>query len=285
MDKKTAASKPVVVAYDGSPDAGRALRFGVDLAHTQGLPLRVVIASGDAYLLSPWADQWTRGLAEEWAGIAEKILTEEGADPDTAAVILDGGAAEVLVAESVSAYALLIGAKGHGVALGALNGSVSQHVARHAACPVIVVREVADPTSRRVVVGVDGSEPSLRALEFALHYAGQRDLRTDIVYVPEHWQELASSYPMEVPELQRELLAHDRRVLQSVADVVARHPGVDAAVQEVDGSVRAVLIEASRTAQLVVVGSRGHGAFAGLLLGSVSAAILHRSHCPVAVSR
>lgn len=283
MDKNTSASRPVVVAYDGSPDADRALRFGVDLARGQGLALRVVIARGDAYKLSQWADDWTRGLAEEWAGTARKVLAQEG--EDTVVAIVDGGATDVLVAESTGAEALVIGAKGHGAAFATLAGSVSQHLARHASCPVMVVREVADPASRCVVVGVDGSEPSLHALEFALHYAGQRDLRLDVVYVPEHWQAFAAEYPMEVPELQRELLAHDTRVLQSVADVVARHPGVDAAVREVTGSVRLVLIEASRTAQLVVVGSRGHGAFTGLLLGSVSASVLHRAHCPVAVTR
>jgi nucleotide-binding universal stress UspA family protein len=284
MDKNPAASRPVVAAYDGSPDADRALLFGVDLARDLGVPLRVVIARGDGYKISRWADEWTRGLAEEWAEAADKVLAERG--EEVAAAIVDGRATDVLVAESAGAQTLVIGATGHGRALAALNGSVSQHLARHAACPVVVVREVAEPDSRRVVVGVDGSEPSLSALEFALHYAGRRTLRLDVIYVREHWQAFAFEYPtVRVAELQHELLAEDERVLKAIAEVVARHPGVDTGVQERDGSTRAVLIEASRSAQLVVVGSRGHGAFAGLLLGSVSSAVLHRARCPVAVTR
>lgn len=284
MDEKTAVSKPVVVAYDGSPDADRALRFGVDLARDLQLPLRVVIARGDAHKLSRWADEWTRGLAEEWAESASKILAGEGEGP--AIVVTDGRAADVLVAESPGAHVLLIGAQGHGRTFAALNGSVSQHVVRHAACPVIVVREVTDATSRRVVVGVDGSAPSRAALEFALHYAGQHDLRLEVIYVPEHWQPFGFEDPaMRGPELVRDFQSEDERVLQEAADVIARHPGVDVLMEQRDGSPRRVLVDASRSAQLVVVGSRGQGAFAGLLLGSVSADVLHHAHCPVAVTR
>lgn len=283
MDAKPPAAS-VVVAYDGSPDAGRALRFGAELARREERPLRVVVARGDLYKLSKWADDWSRGLAEEWADLARKVLAEEGAPADV--VVRDGQVNEVLVTESAGAALLLVGAKGHGRAWAAVNGSVSQHLARYATCPVVVVREVEDPGSRRVVVGVDGSGSSLEALEFALRYAGVRGLRLDVVHAPEHWQPHAFDFPMmPVPGLLPAFRAHEARVLEEIGDVLARHPDVTVEVQRADVSAAIALAEASQQAQLVVVGSRGHGAFAGLLLGSVSAAVLQRAHCPVAVVR
>lgn len=283
MDENTDI-KPVVVGYDGSPDAHRALRLGIDFAEKEQRPLRVVVARGDIYKMSQWADEWSQGLADEWADLARKVLAEQGATAEV--VVRDGQVNDVLLAEGHDAAALAVGARGHGPVYTALNGSVSQHVARYAACPVLVARELADPASRRVVVGVDGSEPSLDALEFALHYAGLHELRLDVLYVPEYWRPYAFEYPaMPVPELAPAYLAHDESVLTSIGVVVARHEGVDVDVQQADGTARAALVEASYAAQLVVVGSRGHGAFAGLLLGSTSAAVLHRAHCPVAVIR
>lgn len=279
-----ASEKPVVVAYEGSADADRAIRFGADLARRQGLPLRIVVARGDLYKLSQWADEWSQGLAEEWSDLARKILAEEGIQ--AAVVVRDGQVNDVLVSESAHASTLVVGAKGHGRAWAAVNGSVSQHAARYAACPVVVVREAEEPSSRRVVVGVDGSEPSLQALEFALHYAGLRELRLEVLYAPEQWQPYAFEFPvMPVPELLPALRAHEATVLKGIGDVVARHPGVDVDIQRADGSAGFALVQASHHAQLVVVGSRGRGAFAGLLLGSVSGAVLRRARCPVAVVR
>lgn len=284
MDEKTMSDKPVVVAYEGSADADRALRFGVDVATREGRRLRVVVARGDLYKLSEWADEWSQGLAGEWADKARKLLAETGAEGEV--VVLDGRVYDVLLTEARNAALLVVGARGHGPVFNAFNGSVSQHVSRHAECSVVVVREVEYPSSERVVVGVDGSELSLAALEFALHYAGQRELRLDVFYVPEHWHPYAFEYPaMPVPELAPVFRAEEERVLGAVGEVVARHPGVDVNVQEADGTARSALVEASHVAQLVVVGSQGHGAFAGMLLGSVSAAVLHRAHCPVAVVR
>lgn len=282
MDKH--AEAPIVVGYEGSPDADRAVRFGVDMARRQGVPLRVVVARGDLYTISEWADEWSMGLANEWADKARKLLAEEGQAADV--VVLDGRVTDVLLEEGKHAATLIVGAQGHGTLWTAFNGSTSQHVARYAACPVVVVRAVEEPRSQRVVMGADGSDESLDALEFALHYAGLRDLRLDVLYVPEYWHPFAFEYPaMPAPTLVPAYQAHEDGVLKSIADVVARHPGVDVDVQLADGTARSALIEASHVAQLVVVGSRGCGAFTGLLLGSVSAAVLHHAHCPVAVIR
>src|SRR5690349_9513272 len=119
--------KPVVVGYDSSPDAVRALRWGADEAGRLGRPLRVVVARGDLYTVSKWAADWTYGLASEWCVEAEKELTELGVT-DAETVVRDGLPSAALSAESEVASLVVLGSRGHG-AVADLLGSVSQHVA------------------------------------------------------------------------------------------------------------------------------------------------------------
>lgn len=275
---------PVVVAFDGSDDAVLALRSGVSFARLAEAPLRVVVARGDYWKASAWAEQWTRELAEEWLVAADKVLAEEKAQAETS--IRYGNPSGVLVEESASARLIVVGARGHGQAIAALNGSVSQHVARHAVCPVLVVRPMKDPHSRHVVVGVDGSAASLRALDFAVEYAERRALFLDVLTVPHHWEPGSAGYPdLTMVELAEARRADEQRTLAAIQAVVGKHPDIHARVEQPHRSAASALIRASKSARLVVVGSRGRGGFEALLLGSVSAAVLHRAHCPVAVTR
>jgi nucleotide-binding universal stress UspA family protein len=277
--------RPLVVGFDASPDAVRALQWSVDAARTRALPLRVVVARGDLYTLSDWADEWTRGLAEESVEAGRKILAEQGFEGADFAVV-DGLPPAVLVAESASAELMAIGSRGHSALAGVIQGSVSQHVSRHASCPVVVVRAAADEGSRRVVVGVDGSESSIGALEFALRHASLHHLEVAVVCAPDHWRGNSWSPPADVvPELMAQLEAKEAKVLDDVEHVIVRHPDVTAVVQEVKGRPARALVDASRSAALVVVGSRGRGAFTGMFLGSVSAEVLREAACPVAVVR
>jgi len=277
--------RPLVVGFDGSPVAEQALRYAIDLTRTRAQPLRVVVASGDLHRLSRWADEWSRGLAEEWAEQARKVIADEECSP-AEVVVREGLPSEVLVAESAAAGGLVLGAVGHGTMLGKLQGSVSQHVTRHAECPVVVVRDARAADSRLVVVGVDGSHAGTEALEFALDYAEVRGYQLDVVYCPENWRAPVFAYPgAVVPEMIAEFEAYDEQVLRDVGLEVARHPGVTANVRRVVGSPGHELVAASGKAALVVVGSRGREAFSGLLLGSVSAEVLRKAHCPVAVVR
>lgn len=272
--------KPIVVGFDNSPDSRLALRWAAELASLLQLPLRAVVARGDLYKLSRWADEWTRGLADEWTELLRQQLEELGFAGAEVAVI-DGLAAEVLVQESRAAFSVVIGSGGHGRLSAALQGSVSQHVSRQAECPVVVVRRTAAEGACRVVVGVDGSEPSMKALEFALHYAGMRGLFLTVVHCAESWDDLgeAGGGLVGVLDSRRTL------VLTRAAKVIAQHEGVDVRMKEAGGSPADALEEESRQADLVVVGSRGMGAFSGMLLGSVSGEVLRRAHCPVAVIR
>lgn len=135
-----------------------------------------------------------------------------------------------------------------------------------------------------IVVGVDGSPESRAALRWALAEARLRGADVQAVYV---WsipvipgRELGPSYVLPMEDLRAEAGA----VLDAVlADEVT--DGVQVTPVVVEGNPADMLVEAGKEADLLVVGSRGHGGFAGLLLGSVSAQLAHHAACPLVIVR
>jgi nucleotide-binding universal stress UspA family protein len=168
-------------------------------------------------------------------------------------------------------------------------GSVGAEVAAHAPCPVIVVRGEAHER-HEVVVGVDASDRSHRAVEYAFGYAARHGGRVHAVHAVHPVRDRAVSLPMP-PVSARPWMApeHHLTARELLADAVApwalKYPAVEVEITVVDGSAAWALVQASKGAALVVVGSRGHGGFTGLLLGSVSQALLRHADCPVAVVR
>ncbi len=135
-------------------------------------------------------------------------------------------------------------------------------------------------TTRVIVVGVDGSQEANRALIWAMDEARQRGVSMVLVHGVEIGVAAASPYG---GGLVLEQLQEGGQVVLDQALAQVRAAGIEAeGVLEV-GSVAHALIEASKAAGMLVVGSRGHGGFTGLLLGSVSAACVHHAHCPVVV--
>jgi nucleotide-binding universal stress UspA family protein len=272
-------SAQVVVAFDGSADAGRALAWGIDLARTRHARLHVVIASGDLGELSDWAEEWSVGLAEEWRHEAESHLRFCGLR-DWSLEIRDGLPAEVLVEASKHAGVMVMGSHGHTALGGAVMGSVSQHVTRYAHCPVVAVRAVYADASTRVVVGVDGSDSSIGAVEFAFEYA---DWIGGSVTALHGWRKPRAEG--SATDLAHEIAGAERLLAEAVAGMCEKYPDIPVTLEAIPVTPARALADASGAAKLVVVGSRGRGAFATLLLGSVSSAVLHKATCPVAVVR
>ena len=136
--------------------------------------------------------------------------------------------------------------------------------------------------SFRIVVGVDGSDQSRAALDWAVEEA---KLRQGRVLALTAWH---------VPYVGSAVMgqAWDYEVFQKDAEAIlkaelarVKHQGADVTGRVVQSTPAAALVEASRHAELVVVGSRGHGGFAGMMLGSVSTQTVHHAHCPVLVFR
>lgn len=137
---------------------------------------------------------------------------------------------------------------------------------------------------QKIVVGVDNSPGARRALEWALDEAALRDATVVAVHA---WQlPYVLSTPLGVVSVpvDEDATAEAEAELAAVIDeVAAAHPGTPVERQVVLGSPAAALIEEGADAQLIVVGSRGRGGFAGLLLGSVSHQLAHHAPCPVVI--
>jgi nucleotide-binding universal stress UspA family protein len=136
----------------------------------------------------------------------------------------------------------------------------------------------------RIVVGVDGSEESKAALRWAVGEARLRGASVRAVYA---WSlpYVAAAPGLVVPQGD---VADFRRDGEEMLDALVAevgNAGVDVERVAVEGGPAHVLVEAAEGADLLVVGSRGHGGFAGLLLGSVSQQVAHHAPCPVVIVR
>jgi nucleotide-binding universal stress UspA family protein len=137
-----------------------------------------------------------------------------------------------------------------------------------------------------IVVGVDGSEASKDALRWALEEARLRQSSLRAVYAWLYPQIGGRGYiPSELldPELLRQTA--QERLDELVAEVAGESPDVELERVASEGPAAQVLVEAAEEAELLVVGSRGHGGFTGLLLGSVSQQCAHHAPCPVVIVR
>lgn len=289
----TEVGAPVVVGVDGSEASLAAVRLAVRMAAERDRPLRVVHAFVWPLLRVPLGpapgappDAGLRADAERLVKEAVDLAAGLDSRVEVTGAVVPRAVAAVLVAESVHAALLVIGDRGLGGFAGLLLGSVAAQVAAHARCPVVVARGVMPDADGPVVVGVDGSPTSTLAVAFAAEEAALRD--TELVAVH------ASTGPVSTGPGDMLPLVYDtnlveadeeRLLAEATAGLTERHPDLRITRQVVRGRTRPVLIERSRGAQLMVVGSRGRGGFEGLLLGSVSQALLHHSECPVAVVR
>jgi nucleotide-binding universal stress UspA family protein len=285
------ASTPnIVVGVDGSTSSDEALHWAVEEATRRRLPLHVLSAWQSDYgaeTVAPLAaslEEDCRSIAESAA--ADAKTASPGLDVSTSTV--HAQAASALIAASRRADTVVVGSRGVGAVAEALLGSTSMQLAAYASCPVVVVRQpiAGHEPSPRVVVGIDGSDLSLEATGYAFEQASGRGLGLTVLHV---WN--ANVYTSEVAlsalvEPWHELVAEQQQITsKAIAPWTEKFPDVEVRTHVVQGRPADVLVDASKGAELVVVGSRGRGGFRGLLLGSVSRSVLHRAHCPVAVVR
>jgi nucleotide-binding universal stress UspA family protein len=252
------------------------------MARLRGEPVVVTIAVDP--MESPRRPNWPESWWEEIERQARETLAGVGATDVTierhlAAIVT------TLVAASSDASMLVLGSRGHGRIGEALLGSVSQNAARQAQCPLVVVRRAHDADAHRIVVGVDDSKPSLRALEFACRQAAAT---RDAVVLYRAWKPL--TMPIDThgdvsASMSRTLLEEEEALQKSVVEARTRYPEIEIEGEFIAERAGQALVSASNTASMVAVGSRGHGALAEAALGSVSHHVLQHSRCPVAVVR
>ncbi|MDX6744333.1 universal stress protein [Actinocorallia sp. A-T 12471] len=282
---------PVVAGVDGSEPGYAAVEWAAAEAERRRLPLRLVYAV-PARLLEHTSAQGAETIRQDLRdgclqalrrGADRAALTARTVTVETE--LIAGGAAAALVGESERAALLAVGGRGHGEITGLLLGSVTGQVAAHAACPVAVVRQAEPPTHNEVVVGVDTAESARAALDFAFAEAAARGARLRAVHA---WSHPASTGRGEMQPVvfDPELVAEEERLVlaEALAGWAGRHPDVEVVSEVVRGRAVRALSGASASADLLVLGSRGRGGFPGLVLGSVSQAMLHHAHCPVVVA-
>jgi nucleotide-binding universal stress UspA family protein len=194
--------------------------------------------------------------------------------------------AQALVELSATARMVVVGAQGHTRLGGLLIGSVSQHVARQSGCPVAVIREQASPSASDIVVGIDEGPDSQTALELAFTLAAARRARVIAVH---GWHARYDERPYgRLPisgDVVDRVVEGQQRLGEALAPWRERYPDVVVELAAMPVHPSRLLADASQTAGLIVVGSRGRGAFKGLLLGSVSQSVLTQASCPVLIAR
>jgi nucleotide-binding universal stress UspA family protein len=285
----------VVVGYDGSPTARQAAHWAAHEAVTRGRRLLVVHAF-----------QWPlteltqlrvepvilpeEPFRRQYQKLVDDLVAECRAIAPTLEVtgeLVPGEPVDVLERVSTRANLLVLGSSGHGTVHQVLLGSTSAELVRLAHAPIVVVRGTDNPAGqRRVVVGVDGSETGMKAVDFAYDYASRHNAMLVAVHA---WSDLpldalaaVREWDVDWAELSQ---AADVILAEALAGHAAKYP--DVTVHKVIATSKPVeaLLDAADDADLIVVGSHGRGAVRRMLLGSVSQAVLHYAKIPVAVVR
>lgn len=284
------ADGPVVVALDGSPHSALTLDWAVHEAERRHAALLLVRVLDDSWQTMAWS--WypvvdTRDLATEvkqYLDEQARVVEERHPALTVETRALHGRVVPCLRDVSADAALLVVGARVR--AGGARTGSTGVHVAAHARCPVAVVRsDPRHPTraDAAVVVGVDGSSASLVAARLAAREAMLLGRPLRVVHarptIPDPFGRGS------VPPVATDDEEHPtHRAAASVTDALrAENDGLEVELALVDDDPADALVHLGTGVPLLVVGSRGLGSFRGMLLGSVSSAVLREATVPVVV--
>jgi len=280
----------ITVGVDSSAGAAAALRWAMREAELRGWAITAVLAwdfldQQRSTVGEPFDPSY--GEPDALDALNDIVLATTGAE--AAAVIsrrvVCDLAVPALLGASSGSDLLILGARGLGGFRGLLLGSVSQQCLHHATCPVAIVRAQAHPggTMERIVVGVDGSDNSQRALRWALDEGRLRQAAVEVVHT---WHApYVDAYPYGVPVFDPEIYEKTAKQVLDTAVDAEDTAGLPVPVERIAtlGGAASAIVEAAKGADLVVVGSRGLGGFKGLLLGSVSHQVTHHAPCPVVV--
>lgn len=291
----------VVVGIDGSDQSRAALEWAAVEAARRRVPLLIVHALGMPVIVSAYGGPARFQPTEEMSGQADAVLTsaERYVNELRPSVVVElvtalEEAPLALLRQSRPHDLIVVGTRGLGAFASMFVGSVSVRVSAQAPCPVVVVPADEEGHATRtgldrVVVGVDGSKPSHRALGLAVDVAAES--RGELIVV-NSWEVpfpydpvamTAAGYKSQDEIFERQ---SEKLVAELLDDVMAERPGdlgIEVTIVRTQSNPVDALLEAAAEADVIVVGSRGRGTVRGLLMGSVSQGVLHHAKVPVVV--
>ncbi|MFV8173080.1 universal stress protein [Mycolicibacterium peregrinum] len=291
----TSSDAPVVVGINGSDGALDAARWAGAVAARFGAPLRIVHAlpsigrnlTQTAAALTAAMMSYQRDMAEAFLKAADEAVRADQPELSVSTVSFNEPADQVLIETSREARLVVLGGKTVTPAAALLIGSTALAVATRAACPVVAFRgDRVAPGDGPVVVGVDDSPAAQAALETAFDFAERFGLPLTAV------RSLSLAAPAETGVTIPLLIDWDgvesaelAALTETVDGHEKRHPAVTAKCYVEPDSPGKALLKHVDDSGLVVVGSRGRNALAGVLLGSTSLNLLHHSPVPVMICR
>ncbi|BBX45899.1 universal stress protein [Mycobacterium cookii] len=284
----------IIVGVDGSPESEAAVSWAAHDAALRGLPLTLV------HVESPAAATWSqaaileespeqqvaegRSLLESASTIARDAVAETAQIQINGELLSSTTPVPNLVEQSREAELIVVGSRGRGALSRSILGSVSAGLISHAHCPVALIRDVdplqPDAAQGPVLVGIDGSTSDL-ATAIAFEEASLR--HTELIAL-HAWNDVEMN---AIPgyDWSPTTTAEGHVLAEALAGWQQRYPDVSVQNRVVSDRAAHALVDASESAQLVVVGTHGSGALAGMLLGSVSNAVVQAVRRPVIVAR
>ncbi len=281
------SASSVIVGVDNSPESIIALKWAVDFASPTAKVIAVRAWDFPVWSAfpSPLGGYPVPPVEEMESSACEQLATAvELVDSNVEAEVLRGEPAAALINRAGPGDLIVVGTRGYGAVRDWLMASVSTGCAAHAESTVVIVPSSAEAGPlNHVVVGVDGSDNSVGAVRWALdNVPAPQPIR-----VITAWDTpvLYGYDPMVPSSVAYEEAA--RRRLDSVCEALG---GSDTDCSRLElvtmrGDPRTVLNHASENADLLVIGSHGHGGILHLVLGSVAASLVHHPGCPLAVVR
>jgi nucleotide-binding universal stress UspA family protein len=287
----------IVVGVDGSPASTVAVQWAARDAELRKVPLtlvHVVRATAGTWLETPSLPEWMRGQRERGRQVIDDALkiVDESCQRGPAQVHCEmpsANAVPALVDLSKNAELVVVGRHGTGTLRGRHMGSVTSGLVYHAHCPVAVIHDEARPNAdvaqSPVLVGIDGSPESELATAIAFDEASRRKVGLVALHA---WSDVSvfdSAFDLPGPRWPELKSIEDEALAERLAGWGERYPDMSVRRVIVRDEPALQLIDQSQWAQLVVVGSHGRGGFAGMLLGSISAAVVMLARVPVIVAR
>ncbi len=291
----------VLLAIDGSVHGNQALGVVDATPWPEGTQIRVASVMPDigmtpldwGFTSTPYLDGDAEPLRHHKLALDDAVGVLERPGRHVDAAPLQGRPASAIVAEATAwdADLIVVGSRGRGVWRSMLLGSVSAEVVDHAPCPVLVVR---GPSTSPILFADDGSAGARRAEALLARWPFRAGDRVDVLSVLRPGKEASRHLPADAPaefvNLALDVIdadyAHARRIAEEAAFRLAAS-GVQARADVAGGDPAESIIDiaSDRGAGLIVLGTRGHGGIAGLLLGSVARNVLLHAHCSVMVVR